>query len=404
MSMQRSRRNFALSTFALIATAGLVVGCTGRGDDDGGEADPSESIVIGASWPLSGPLADVAPGLSGIEAYFDRVNADGGVDGRTIKLSVADDAYDPARLVENQRQFAEDGAVAVINFGGIAIAGRDYLAEAGIAGFTLAANSPFGEVDEYPLHRAWWPDLAWEGRAQAAWLAEEQPEATVGVMGLNNDLTHSLVDGLEAGGIEPRLVAEIPPGTGDVSAQITEFEAAGVDALVLAVGSPTISSALTYIDQIGWDPTISVTSTMSDFHTTVGPTGEEIVDGAYAFQFGKDPADPRYADDPALVEFFEAMDESGHSDDTDIALALNSYGMAAALVAAIETADEVTSEGIVAAWDDFSGEENPFLRDGLTLTNGPGGRVILEYQRTRFDGESWADEGDPVSVSDLGVE
>lgn len=410
MSTHRTRRNVALTAAALTATALLLTACTGRGDaaapaPSDGDAVPADSspIVIGASWPLSGPLAAVSPGLAGFEVYIEKVNEEGGIDGRPIELVTADDAYDPARLVENQRKFVEEGAVAVVNFGGIAIAGREHLNSAGLAGFTLAGNSPLSDVETFPLHRAWWPDVAWEGRAQAAWISENDPDAVVGFMGLNNDLTESQVAGLEEGGITLAQVAAIPPGTADVSAQITEFQAAGVDTVVLAVGAPTLGSALTFMDQIGWEPTVIINSTMSDFHTAVMPAGADVVEGAYAFQFGKDPSDPRFAEDPDVVAYLEAMAQGGHESDAGNAVALNGYGLAAALVSAIEAADDVTSEGIVAAWDAMTGEDNPFLRDGITLEAAPGGRVIDTYQLVRFDGTSWVDEGETVSVGDLGI-
>src|SRR5690606_3352806 len=106
---------------------------------DGGDKAP---IVVGVSWPLSGPAGSVAPGLAGIETYIAETNENGGIDGHPIELVTADDAYDPARLVENERKFVEkDGAVLVVNFGGISIAGRDYLKQKGVAGVSLAGNT-----------------------------------------------------------------------------------------------------------------------------------------------------------------------------------------------------------------------------------------------------------------------
>lgn len=411
MSINRSRRSVALGAVALATAALVLTACTGRGDaappaaGDGSDAPADTSpIVIGASWPQSGPLAAVSPGLAGFEAYIEQVNADGGVNGRPIELLTADDAYDPARLVENQRSFAEEGAVAVINFGGIAIAGREHLKSVGIAGFTLAGNTPMSDVENFPLSRAWWPDVMWEGQAQAEWILENNPDASVGLVGLNNDLTDSQVQGLEAGGVELTQVAPIPPGTADVSATLTEFQAAGIDTVVLAVGAPTLGSAMGFMDQIGWEPTIIVNSTMADFHTLVLPAGPEVVEGTYSFQFGKDPSDPAFAEDADVTAYLDAMEQTGHADASANAVALNGYGLAAALVSAIEASGDATSESIIEAWDAMDGVENPFLRDGLTLKAAPGGRVIGGYQLARFDGTTWVPEGELVTLEDLGIQ
>lgn len=404
MRANHRKRIVALGV-AAIATTLVLTACTGRGGTiaPSGEADTAP-IVIGASWPQSGPLGSVAPGLAGLEAYIEMVNEAGGVDGREIELVTADDAYDPARLVENERKFVEkDGAIAVVNFGGISIAGRDYLKEAGVAGFSLAGNSPLSDVENYPLQRAWWPDVAWEGQLQALWLEENHPDAKVGYIGFNNDLAESQLAGLAAGGVTPVEVAAVAPGTSDLSAQISTFQAAGVDTVIINIGAPTIGAALAYMHQIGWKPTTLLSSTVSDFHTVVNQASPEAVQGAFTFAFGKDPSDPRYEGDEDVAEYLEAMEASGHGEDATNALAMNGYGLGAAIVAAIASADEVTSEGLVGAWDAFEGEANPYLRDGLTLNGGPGGRIMFVYQFTEFDGTSWTDVGEVQDVRELGI-
>ncbi len=405
MRRSQTRRGVLALTATVAAAALLLTACSGRGGpaESGGEADTSP-IVIGASWPQSGPAASVAPGLAGLEAYIEGVNADGGVDGREIELVAADDAYDPARLVENQRKFVEkDGAIAVVNFGGISIAGRDYLKGASVAGFSLAGNTPLSDIEGYPLQRAWWPDVSWEGELQAKWLTENHPDAVVGYIGFNNDLTESHLEGLAAGGVTPVGVAKVAPGTSDLSAQVSEFQAKGVDTVLINIGAPTIGAVLGYMHQIGWEPTRVLAGNVADFHTAINPAGPEAVDGAYSFSFGKDPSDPAYAEDPDIAEYTEAMRATGHEKDAPNALALNGYGLGAAIVQAIRNADEITSEGVVEAWDSFEGEENPFLRDGMTLTGGTGGRVNFQYQFTQFDGTSWVPSGEIQDVAELGI-
>ncbi len=406
MRTGRHRRTAAITALTIGAVALTLTGCTSRAastaaEDANGDDGP---IVVGASWPQSGPLGSVAPGLSGLEAYIDQINEDGGVDGREITLVTADDAYDPARLVENEKKFVEqDGAVAVVNFGGISIAGRDYLKQAEVMGVSLAGNSPLSDIENYPMQRAFWPDVAWEGELQGEWLSENKPDAVVGYIGFNNDLSESQLAGLSAAGVTPVQVAAVAPGTADLSAQISQFQAAGVDTVIINIGAPTVGATMAYLQQINWHPTVFVSSTVSDFTTLVNQAGPEAVTDAYAFQFAKDPSDPRYADDDVIADYRDAMEASGHGEDAANALALNGYGLGAALVSAIERAETTNSAGILAAWDEFAAEENPLLREGIALDSGPFGRVIFQYQLSRFDGESWMDEGKIVDVREAGI-
>ena len=56
-------------------------------------------IVLGATGPLSGSESAYAPTLTGAQAYFDYVNAHGGVNGRKIVYKVEDDQYNPVETV-----------------------------------------------------------------------------------------------------------------------------------------------------------------------------------------------------------------------------------------------------------------------------------------------------------------
>lgn len=405
--MTKSIRRGALTTVALLGVTALALSaCTPRG----GEAAPSSDgddkapIVIGVSWPQSGPAGSVAPGLAGIETYIAETNDDGGIDGHPIELVTADDAYDPARLVENQRKFVEkDDAILVVNFGGISIAGRDYLKQKDVAGVSLAGNSPLSDIENYPLQRAFWPDVGWEGELQADWITEHHPDAVVGYVGFNNDLSESQLAGLAAGGVVPAEEALVAPGTSDLSAQVSEFQAAGVDMLVVNIGAPTVGALLGYIHQIGWEPTLMLGSTTSDFTAAINQATPAAVEGAYAFKWYMDPSDPLFAEDERYLAYAEAMTAQGHEADIGDSLAFSGYGLAAAIVGALEQAESLDSEGFVASWDSLSGLENPLTLPGIHFDSGPDGRIIFQFQLSKFDGTSWQPEGEIVDVRDLGI-
>jgi len=393
-----------LAAVALASAAALALaGCSPRGGDAEPEAGDDSPIVIRGSWPLSGPLAAIGQAAGGATAYFEAVNADGGIDGRPIDFEVLDDAYDPARLVSNNKEFIEqDDAIAVINFGGIAIPARAPINEAGVAQIVQAGNTPISDVDGFPYTRAFWPDVTWEGELQAEYIGEEFPDATVGYVGFNNDLSDSQVAGLQAGGLELAKVITLPPGQADVASQVTELQAAGVDVLVVTVGAPTMGALLSYLGEIDYHPAVFIGSTGADAQTAVIPAGPENVKDAYSFQWFKDPLDPAFADDAALQQFRDDLEE--YSPETEPnALSLHGYGLAAAIVSALREADEITSDGFLAAWDSLSGAENPMLVDGATLNAGPGGRLVYEYQLKQFDGETWVALDDPVSVVEAGI-
>jgi branched-chain amino acid transport system substrate-binding protein len=80
----------------------------------------SRSILLGQSAAFSGPAAQLGIQMNiGTKAYFDRVNARGGVYGRTIELKTRDDRYEANLCAENTKKFIEEDKVfALISYVG----------------------------------------------------------------------------------------------------------------------------------------------------------------------------------------------------------------------------------------------------------------------------------------------
>jgi ABC-type branched-subunit amino acid transport system substrate-binding protein len=384
----------------------LTAACSGRSDESSGSAPAAagsdEPIVVGMSFPLSGPLAGAAAIADGAAAYFEQVNADGGIGGREIEYQVLDDGYDPARQADNARQLVDrDGADVVVTFGGLAAATAPYLNSAEVAQIVPATQSVFSDVEATPFTRGWFPDSAWEGQVIGQHIQQEQPGATVGVLGLNNDLTTSLVDGLTAGGSTPAKVLTVAPGVVDLSSQLNELRGAGVDTVFMSVVGPAQPATLRTMADIGYQPATYLYSAGSDLATSIGPAGPDNVTGALTAQYFKDPADPRWADDEGVQAFRTDIAEYGDAKNADSYLAIEGYGMAAAITAVLEESGGEGGQAFLDAWDGLDGVENPAILPGMQLSGGPGGRVLHQYQLLEFDGTSWQDAGDVVDAADL---
>lgn len=76
--------------------------------------DPGTSdkeIKLGNLVPYSGPASAYGTIGKAMTAYFDKVNASGGINGRKISFISADDAYNPAKSVEQTRKLVEQDEV-----------------------------------------------------------------------------------------------------------------------------------------------------------------------------------------------------------------------------------------------------------------------------------------------------
>lgn len=104
------KRTMAVATVTLTLVSALTSLTTVSADQ--GVTDTT--IRVGNSAAISGAYAPVgAPFIAGIEAYFEMINSEGGVDGKNIEFVHIDDEFDPAKgkaalqtLVEDEEIFA----------------------------------------------------------------------------------------------------------------------------------------------------------------------------------------------------------------------------------------------------------------------------------------------------------
>jgi ABC-type branched-subunit amino acid transport system substrate-binding protein len=105
--MQRRR---ALSLLATGPVAALGLPALAQND---------RRIVLGQSCALSGPAAQLGLQMNrGAKIFFDRLNAQGGINGRTIDLRSLDDGYEPDRCRANTEQFIKDDVFALFGYVG----------------------------------------------------------------------------------------------------------------------------------------------------------------------------------------------------------------------------------------------------------------------------------------------
>jgi len=109
-------------TATVLAALLLAAGCSNGNSNSGGSSSNTpgvtdNSILIGSHQPLTGPAAagysEIAPAT---KAYFDYVNANGGVYGRKITYKIMDDGYNPANTQQVVRQLVlQDKVFALLN-------------------------------------------------------------------------------------------------------------------------------------------------------------------------------------------------------------------------------------------------------------------------------------------------
>ena len=94
----------------------LGIAVVGAGLALGGTAGAQDAYVIGVSAGMTGPAAATyAPVIEAMKAYLDHVNAQGGINGKPVRLVIADDAAEPSRAGANAKRLISEKALMVVN-------------------------------------------------------------------------------------------------------------------------------------------------------------------------------------------------------------------------------------------------------------------------------------------------
>jgi branched-chain amino acid transport system substrate-binding protein len=166
------------SIVSVVATVGALVFSTLPAQ----AADPGVSakeIKLGYSGPLTGSAGQVYGKLPGaMKAYFDHINANGGVNGRKIKLVVRDDKYLPTlaatqttNLVLNDKVFALVGALGTATHSKAYVAAQ--LAKNNVPDlFVNTGFSGFANATKYPTTFTILPSYAMEAKIMAKFIKD----------------------------------------------------------------------------------------------------------------------------------------------------------------------------------------------------------------------------------------
>lgn len=80
-------------------------------------ADPRTKLVIGQSAAMTGPAAQLGIQFAaGARLMFDRINASGGINGKTIELKTLDDGYEPDRCAANTKKLIDEDVFALFGY------------------------------------------------------------------------------------------------------------------------------------------------------------------------------------------------------------------------------------------------------------------------------------------------
>jgi branched-chain amino acid transport system substrate-binding protein len=245
----------------LAASALLAAACSSSSSSPAasGSSAPgvtSTSVLFGQTVPKTGPAALYGESTTGVQAYFDYVNAHGGVNGRKIHFISLNDQYQPPIALQDTKTLVyTDHVFAEVAVNGTAATEANITVlgpnNVPLVGPQTGATVFAGTLRKY-LYNVW-PSYLIEGKMLGTF-AQGQHLTKVGVLYQNDDFGKSLLQGLENSGIKPVLAIPYDPTQTDFSPQAAQFKAAHADGVViLAIPGPT-TDFLNALNAISYKP------------------------------------------------------------------------------------------------------------------------------------------------------
>ena len=386
-----------LCASAALALAGLIATtATAQKKYDVGASDTE--IKIGNINPYSGPAS--AYGVVGKTeaAYFNKVNAEGGVNGRKINFISYDDAYSPPKAVEQARKLVEsDGVLLIFNSLGTPsnTAIQKYMNTKKVPQLFVATGATkWNDPKVFPWTMGFRPNYQSEGHVYAQYLLQQFPQGKVGILFQNDDYGKDYVKGLKDGlNGKMRIVAEFPYETTDptIDSQMISLKNSGADIFYDVTTPKFAAQAIKKAADIEWKALHLLNNVSNSVGGVLKPAGFAISKGILSTNYVKDATDPTWKDDPGYKEWLAFMDKYYPDGDKTNSFVVEGYIAAQALVQVLQQCgDDLTREHIMNQAANLHALPLPMLLPGITVNTSPTDFApIKQLQMMRFTGERW---------------
>ncbi|HEX4234952.1 MAG TPA: ABC transporter substrate-binding protein [Caldimonas sp.] len=403
----RISRRTALGAGAAVAALG------GRAFAQAAKYGPGASateIKLGQTMPYSGPAS--AYGTIGKleQAYFKALNESGGVNGRKITLISLDDGYSPPKTVEQVRRLVEqDEVLALFQTLGTPCnsAIHKYVNAKKVPHLLLATGATkWGDPKNYPWTMGFNLSYQSEGAIYAKWLLKNKPNAKVAILYQNDDYGKDVLKGVKdgLGTVGAKMIVkeatyEVTDPT--VDSQILTLQGSGADTFINITTPKFGAQAVRKAWDSGWKPLHIINNVSASIGSVLIPAGVEKAIGAITVQYYKDPNDPQWKDDPAMLEWRGFMGKYYRDGDPKDASNIYAYIAAQTMVQILkQCGNDLTRENIMRQAANLKNFSPKLLLTGMAINTSPTDFYPIEQgQLAKFTGTLWQGFGDLISTN-----
>jgi branched-chain amino acid transport system substrate-binding protein len=391
------------ATFALSVMGGAAFA---QKKYDPGATDTE--IKIGNIMPYSGPAS--AYGVIGktIDAYFKKVNAEGGINGRKINFISYDDAYSPPKAVEQVRKLVESDEVLLV-FDPLGTpsntAIQKYMNSKKVPQLFVATGATkWNDPKNFPWTMGWQPSYQTEGQIYARYVLKEKPNAKIAILYQNDDYGKDYLKGFKDGlGSKANLiVAESPYEVTEptIDSHMVKLKASGADVFFNIATPKFAAQAIKKAAELDWKPLHFLNNVSSSIGSVIKPAGFDNAQGIISAQYAKDQTDPQWKNDPGMKRFDDFLTKYFPDANRSDAFVVFGYNVAQTLEYTLKQAkDNLTRENVMKQAASLKDLELDGLLPGIKINTSPTDFAPLSsLQLIRLKGETWDRFGEILSA------
>jgi len=365
-----------------------------------------KEIKLGQTMPYSGPAS--AYGTIGKlhQAYFKKINDEGGIGGAMINLISLDDGYSPPKTVEQVRRLVEqEDVLALFQTLGTPsnTAIHKYVNAKKVPHLFVATGATkWNDPKNYPWTFGFNLSYQTEGEIYAKYILKNKPNAKIAILYQNDDYGKDLLAGIKnvlKGDKAKMIVAEATYEVTDppVDSQILTLKASGADTMINICTPKFSAQAVRRVYDSGWrQPLHIVNNVGASVGSVLPPAGLEKSVGVITVQYYKDESDPSWKDDDAMLKWRGFMGR--YYKDGNVLDASNVYAhVTAELMTQVlkQCNGNFTRENLKKQAESLKNWKSGLLLPGISVnTSATDHAPIDQAQLSKFDGKKWVLFGD----------
>ncbi|UFX44770.1 ABC transporter substrate-binding protein [Bradyrhizobium sp. 41S5] len=365
-------------------------------------------IKIGNIMPYSGAAS--AYGVIGKteEAYFRKINAEGGINGRKVTFISYDDAYTPPKTVEQARKLVESDEVLLI-FNSLGTppnsAIQKYMNQKKVPQLFVATGATkWNDPREFPWTMGWQPNYQSESIIYAKYILKNKPDAKIAVLYQNDDYGKDYLKGFKDGlgaKAASMIVAEDSYEVTEptIDSHIVRLKASGADVFFNITTPKFAAQAIKKNAELNWHPLHFLNNVSGSIGSVIKPAGFENAQDIISSQYFKDPTDPQWKTDKAMIAWNEFLDKYYPEANRADASVMYAYIVSQGLVHVLKACgDDLTRENVMKQAASIRDYEPGGLLPGVKVnTSATDFAPLSQLQLIRFKGQTWERFGEILS-------